>query len=370
MGLSSLALGACLACSLPVPAQDLRSPALNTRSFDAAIEDLRSNLNNKSIAAEDIPGPAADVFNRLVPEAAGNSLGAGISWELRVTEGLLGNAFSLPDGGIYVDKEMVQVLGNDPGLWAAVLAHEIVHVTKRHWSKRAALQNSLKDSHESFGFTRIGVFPSRLTTAAPADRERELAAFSQDLELEADLASLGLMARSGFHPDFVTALYHLMEAREGTGSGARFLASHPGWDVREASLHKRYAAALEQFQRFWPEASVSPGGSPPMLAFAGAPQARIDAARAAAEITLPLSCQNATGPVDVILLLRGLRAAELSESQRTAKMRQTIDCTSDKTAARFVVPALRPQDEADGEFYVMDGRGWVLARSSKICIRY
>jgi len=363
-------LVACLACAILVPAQSLKSPTSNTRSFNNTVAQLRSNLKNGSVPAEEFPGPAARVFDQLVHEASGGSSAEEISWELRVVKGLTGNAFSLPDGAVYVDDEMVQLLGNDPGLWAAILAHEIVHVTQHHWTKRAIFQESLRDSHESWRFVQLGAFPAELTSSTPADQEHELADFSQDLELEADVGSLSLMARSGFHPDFVTALYHLMETQEGDSGAAHFLASHPRWDVRESHLRKRYSAALAEFEKLWPDPANSPGGNPPVLAFVGRPKAEFGSHHTSAEVSLPIRCENSSGGVEVVLLLRGFRAPDLPPSEQTRKIRQTIDCTSNRTSASFVLSATGPRNEADVEFYVLDSRGWVLARSSKLRVRY
>ena len=350
--------------------QTLKSSSSNTRSFNTAIEQLRSNLNNGSVPAKEIPGPAASVFDRLVREASGSSSGEGISWELRVVKGLTGNAFSLPDGAVYVDDEMVQLLGNDPGLWAAILAHEIEHVTQRHWTKRAAFQESLKDPRRNWSFMQMGAFPVVLTSSTLADQERELADFSQDLELEADVGSLGLMARSGFHPDFVTALYHLMEAEEGNQSAAHFLASHPRWDVRESHLRKSYFAALAEFAKLWPDSALSPGGKPPVLAYVGRPEASFADHHSSAQVSLPIRCENSSGDMQILLLLRRLRAQDLPPSEQTSKMRQEIDCTAGRANVNFVLGANSPRAEADVEFYVMDSRGWVLARSSKLKVRY
>jgi hypothetical protein len=363
-------LAAFLVCSTLVSAQGLKSVTSNSHSFNAAVAQLRSNLKNDSVPAEEIPCPAARVFHQLVHEVSGGSSGEEFSWELRVVKGHTENAFSLPDGAVYVDDGMVQLLGNDPGLWAAVLAHEIVHVAQRHWTKRAIFQDSLRDSHESWGFVQLGAFPAVLASSTVEDRERELAGFSQDLELEADVGSLGLMARSGFHPDFVTALYHLMEAQEGKSSAANFLASHPRWDVRESHVRRRYSAAVAEFEKLWPDPSNSPGGNPPVLAFVDRPEASFGAHHTSAEVSLPIRCENSSGRVEVVLLLRRWRASDLPPSEQTRKMQQTIDCTSARTIASFVLGATRPREEADVEFYVMDSRGWVLARSSKLKVRY
>jgi len=292
-----------------------------------------------------------------------------MSWELRVVKGLTGNAFSLPDGAVYVDDEMVQLLGNDPGLWAALLAHEIMHIIQHHWTKRAAFQDSLRDTRTGWSSMQVGAFPLLVTSLTETDRERAMADFSQELELEADIGSLELMARSGFHPDFMTALHHLMEAQEGSDLAAHLLASHPDWNVRESHLRKRYKAAVAEFAKFWPDPRWSPGGNPPVLAFVGRPAAALEPDRTNTEVSLPLRCENFSGGVDVVLMIRRFDPFNLAPSERTSKMQQTVACKSDRTIASFAVSVADPREEADVEFYVMDSRGWVLARSSKLRIR-
>ena len=364
-------LAACLAGSISVSAQNLKSRTSDAHSFNTAVEQLRSNLNNESVPAVEIGGPSARVFEQLVQKLTGNSPAEELSWELRVVKGLSGRAFSLPNGAVYIDDEMVHLLGNDPGLWAAVLAHEIIHIAQHHWTKRASFQDSLRDSRRAgCNFIQFGAFPVVLTSSTQNDRERAIADFSQQLELEADIGSMGLMARSGFHPDFVTALDHLMEAQEGNFGVTQDLASHPRWGARESQIRKQYPATVAEFEKLWPNPAESPGGNPPVLAFVGRPSAAFATQYAGAEVTLPIRCENSPDPIEVLLLLRHDRASEFPGAEQSDKMRQRINCGSDRKGVSFVLDAARIGDEADAQFYVMDSRGWVLARSSKIRVRY
>jgi len=306
------------------------------------------------------------VFDRLVRQARGGTASQGFLWELRITNGFVENAFSLPNGGVYVDEKMAQILGNEPGLWAAVLAHEIVHVSERHWTKRAAFQNSLKDSARSWNQMQLGALPVTLRCTSPGQQASEFAEFSRELERDADLGSLDILARSGFHPDFVIALFHLMEAQEGSGPAQRFLASHPGWDVRESVVRKKYAAAVSRFEQLWPQAGDSPGGNAPALAFMGRPQARSSASHQNAEVSLPLRCEHTTNPVEVVLLFRVFRPSDTPAGEQEGKLRQTIACTSTQSRVSFALDHGGGLGETEVEFYVMDDRGWVLGHSPKL----
>lgn len=341
-----------------------------SRAFRNEIAQLRPRLDQNSLSAEEIRGPAARVFNQLVHQTSSECSSEEISWELRIVKGLVGNAFSLPDGAVYVDEEMRQLLGSEPGLWAAVLAHEIVHITQHHWAKRAVFERSLTDTLASRFFVGSGAPLPMVTSSTAIDREQSLSNFSKQLELDADIGSLDLMARSGFHPDFATELYHLMEAQDGSSDARRFVASHPGWAIRESNLRKGYSAAVAEFEKLWPASPDSPGGVPPALAFVGMPSVKYSSGRTGAEIKLPIRCQNATGQLEVQLLFRRVRPLGIPAAEQNGKMEQTINCTCDESTLSFAISAAFAHEEAEADMYVMDSRGWVLARSSRITVHY
>ena len=89
------------------------------------------------------------------------------------------------------------------------------------------------------------------------------------VELEADIEGLMIMARAGYHPDFVPALHHLLQAR--ASSTASIYSMHPGWDTRDRQAQRFYATASIDFDRCWPDRYASPGGNPPTLVFAEEP---------------------------------------------------------------------------------------------------
>jgi len=359
---------ACLASTTYLSAQSLQLPdtAIDHRPLASAVAELRSSLNVDSVPANSISGPAGAVFDRLVRELPSSSSSQSPQWELRITKGFTENAFSLPDGAVYVNKEMAQLLGNEPGLWAALLAHEIIHITEHHWMKRAAFLSSMKDSAQNTNITKLGFYATILSSSSHAAQQTEFAEFSRELELDADVGSLDLMARSGFHPDFVIALFHLMQTQENSRVAEKYLASHPVWDIRESKIRKKYAAAVVEFEQLWPWSNSSPGGNAPVLAFLGHPQAHKGADRATTEVSLPLRCENATTPVGVVLLYRRIETPNRPADEQTEKLQQTVTCTVAQANASFALPRTRSTGKVELEFYVMDSRGWLLGRSSPV----
>src|SRR5919107_870715 len=177
-----------------------------------------------------------DVTNRLVmatdrPDEA---------YQVTILNSPVVNAFALPNGRLYVTRGLL-ALANDASEIAAVLSHEIAHVTLRHASQRSELQA------RSAVIKRVA--ENVLNDAEQAALEQNearstLANFSRAQELEADQMGVRVLARAGFDPygatRFLTAL-----GRSGTGSdatGADRMASHP-------STSERISLALQAARR-------------------------------------------------------------------------------------------------------------------------
>ena len=154
------------------------------------------------------------------------------------------NAFALPNGRLYVTRGLL-ALANDTSEIAAVLSHEIAHVTLRHASQRSELQarSALiepgdRERAQQCRGGRRGAEPARASA---------LASFSRAQELEADQAGVKVLARAGFDPfgapRFLTALGRSGGGADGTRRGpADMLATHP-------STGERVALALQAARR-------------------------------------------------------------------------------------------------------------------------
>ena len=223
---------------------------------------------------------------------------AKLSWDLRIAKGA-GNIFSSPDGTIFVDRDLAQIMGSrarsGAGLWAAALSHEIAHVVRRDWARRYLFQKSLDDAKTSqIVLGDSGMFSGEWVD--PRGASTQLASFCQTMELDADAEGLMLMTRAGFDPDFAPALQHLIEAQPGQSEGNIFDPSHPRWDEREQRLQKLYVKVGREYDRFWPDRFASPGGNSPVVVYAGSPSAKRGTA-GDLEMLIPLRCQNLVGSV-------------------------------------------------------------------------
>lgn len=138
------------------------------------------------------------------------------------------NAFALPGGYVYVTRGIL-ALASDTSELAAVLAHEIAHVTLKHARART---NRVRTT-EIVDKVVSGVFGEDASTDQSANRSRlALATFSQQQELSADKEGIAIAGRAGFDPHaaarFLGAMSRFATFSAGTVEQAGdFLSSHP-----------------------------------------------------------------------------------------------------------------------------------------------
>ena len=195
-----------------------------------------------------------DAVNRLVmatdrPDEA---------YQVTILNSPVVNAFALPNGHLYVTRGLL-ALANDTSEVAAVLSHEIAHVTLRHASQR----NELQARSELIERVAENVLNNSQEAAVVQDQARStLANFSRSQELEADRTGIAVLARAGFDPygapRFLTAL-----GRSAASSGtADRVASHP-------STAERIAKALQAARRAGPPGTGETGRLEYLMALDG-----------------------------------------------------------------------------------------------------
>ena len=370
---ASSVMFALLICGLPMPAAAQQGPAalevpdkFNLDMKTAAR--LRPGLLAQSSAAGNRYATGQRVFERLVEQVhARRSVKP--SWELRIVNDAQLNAFSSPDGTIYVESGLADLVGNTPGLWAAVLSHEIAHVVRRDWARRYVYEESLRRG----GSALVVLGDPGLPSAAWEDSRKaseDLASFCRQLELDADLESLMLMARAGYHPDFVPALHHLLHAQDAGINAPSIFAMHPCWEERDQELDHAYVVASIEFERRWTEWYASPGGNPPVLVFADKPTVKKTSAKEW-EVRIAMRCQNLVGAVEVVLQTYVPMAASQPRAGQVVstvpgesdEVRELTGCTSPKTTITFAMTG-DVRQERWAEVFVLDGQGAVLARAA------
>jgi len=269
-------------------AQDLELPTDYQIDLQLAMSGRSSRMGTSS----EITGTRAnvvgdEVFHKLI--SAG--FGLPYPWKLTLVGNDSVNAESTAAGQLYVYGGILPILGENRGLWAAVLSHEVAHTSRRHQVRRyiQVLYNQ----------QIIANFRARI---AAGDRNANwgligfeigsaiaMKKMMRDQEHDADAQGMLLMARAGYHPDYVFALHHVLLARTGDQSKfAAFFSDHPRWETRDQRSEKAYGDALAQFEQSWPDSDTSPGGRPPLVAFIGHPEAKENKTAGSADVSIPM----------------------------------------------------------------------------------
>jgi predicted Zn-dependent protease len=175
------------------------------------------------------------VLARLAPA------GEGVAEPYRVTllDSPVVNAFALPSGDIFVTRGLL-ALANDTSEVAAVMAHEIGHITARHAAQRAELEKT------AALFTRVNNQVLDRAANVPdveARMKLSIARFSRQQEFEADQIGIKVIAAAGYDPyaasRFLTSLGEWSQLRaslSGSSSPDRpdMMATHPSTPERVA----------------------------------------------------------------------------------------------------------------------------------------
>ncbi|MBI1425577.1 MAG: M48 family metalloprotease [Gammaproteobacteria bacterium] len=145
------------------------------------------------------------------------------------------NAFALPGGFIGINYGLVMETDSEDEL-AAVLAHEISHVTQRHYARAYGASSSSElpviaaiiaaivlGAH---GNADIG--QAAIATAAGASAQHQIT-FTRHNEEEADRIGIQLLAKAGFDPEMMAEFFEKLdkESRLYGSNIPAFLLDHP-----------------------------------------------------------------------------------------------------------------------------------------------
>lgn len=163
-------------------------------------------------------------------------------WEIEVFEAEDMNAFALPGGRIGVFTGLLTVAETQDQL-AAVIGHEVAHVTQQHSLKRANREATTRVGviagsavlGGGYGVGNVLAMGAQLGLSLPYNRANET---------EADTVGLNYMAAAGFNPTDSIQLWKNMGKKNKLGP-PEFLSTHPSGDNRIQELVHQLPDALK-----------------------------------------------------------------------------------------------------------------------------
>jgi predicted Zn-dependent protease len=172
-------------------------------------------------------------------------------WEVVVFDDPTPNAFALPGGKIGVHTGILAIAQTDDAL-AAVLGHELAHVTLRHGGQRVSQQiaiaglTTITDVALAMNDVRErGYIMSGLGVGASVGI---VLPFSRSNEYEADRYGLYYMARAGYDPEAAVGFWQRMKeyGEKSGGKPPEWLSTHPTDDNRIAQIRQLIPEARAQ----------------------------------------------------------------------------------------------------------------------------
>lgn len=190
------------------------------------------------------------VVNALVRELPADQ--RQIAWEAAVFVDDSPNAFALPGGKVGVNTGLFTV-ARDQHQLAAVVAHEIGHVTARHHDERITRQYGATGALQVVGGLLgarygEGVGQAAMQGGSVAAQGLFLLPGSRAQETEADVVGQDLMARAGFDPRKAVDLWQNMIGAGGSRP-PEWLSTHPNPESRISELQARAAGLVPVYEQ-------------------------------------------------------------------------------------------------------------------------
>lgn len=154
------------------------------------------------------------------------------------------NAFALPGGYVYVNRGLLTFMNSEAEL-AAVLSHEIGHITARHAVQQQARGRLAQTAATVGGFvtavaTGSGYVGSQISEVASIWAQTGLSGFGREHELEADSLAAEYLVKAGYDPAAMIEVITVLKNQEdfnrlisnNSGGYHGLFATHPRNDTR------------------------------------------------------------------------------------------------------------------------------------------
>jgi predicted Zn-dependent protease len=215
---------------------------------------VHSQISSSGVIFDD---PIANnYFRRICERILGAAGKQPFPYHFYIIRGSSLNAFAVPGGYIYLHTETINSLENE-GQLAAILAHEVAHITSRHFARRSESAKSLSILNMVgmlAGIALAGTGGGGQNTAALGQALmiggtgasiQAMLANSRADETEADSRGRGYLIKAGYNPRDMYGAFKVMndQSYQLRGNVPGYLSTHPGLSSRLASTFADQADA-------------------------------------------------------------------------------------------------------------------------------
>ena len=207
-------------------------------------EDVQVGQQSAVAAEQQLPilnDPAVTSYvNRIGQRLAANAGGPQFQYHFKVVNQSDINAFALPGGFVYVNRGVLDNARNE-GEVAGVLAHEISHVALRHGTHQASKAYLAQAGISILGGIlggHVGAGAAQVINAVGGIGLNALfLKYSRDLESQADVRGVQILAASGYSPVDMVDFFQTLE-RVDTSKKTNWLSDHPAPPDRIARIQR------------------------------------------------------------------------------------------------------------------------------------
>ncbi len=157
-----------------------------------------------------------------------------VEWKFRALRDPVPNAFALPNGSIYINTGLIALLEDENQL-AAVIGHEVTHVTHRHtYLRNRSLRKKILAINimNTIGTWNpvggpIGIAVDLIASISPLMLALSVLGYSKDQERDADVEGMKAATAAGFAPDGMPNSFKAMQKDIEGEQVNSFYSDHP-----------------------------------------------------------------------------------------------------------------------------------------------
>lgn len=149
------------------------------------------------------------------------------------------NAFAFFDGHVGVHLGAISIAETESDL-AAIMAHEVAHVSQKHLSRLMAKNKRLIPLTILETIAAVAIGAPDLAIAAAASHQANMLTYTREFEKEADRIGIQILSNAGFDPQAMANIFYLMQRKARYEERPpEYLITHPIYENRIADARHR-----------------------------------------------------------------------------------------------------------------------------------